>query len=89
MLRRFSLLLALLAGACADNPYRTSNRQEVKGEGMSVVITGARTEAEGRPLADDYCRTHGGGAAEFKGMVQYRALRTISKVASFECRPAA
>jgi hypothetical protein len=48
------------------------------------VITHARNEAEGRPLAEDYCRTHG-GAAHFKGMVQYRTKRETSKVASFEC----
>jgi len=74
----------LVAGACADSPYRTSNLQEVKADGTSVVITHARTEAEGRPLAEDYCRTHG-GAAQFKGMVQYRSKRETSKVASFEC----
>jgi hypothetical protein len=78
------LLVMLAAGACAESPYRTSNLQEVKGEGTSVKITHARSEAEGRPLAEDYCRTHG-GAAQFKGMVQYRTRRETSKVASFEC----
>ena len=39
-----------------QSPYRTSNLQEVKGDGSSVVITLARNEAEGRPLAEDYCR---------------------------------
>ena len=78
------LLVALVVGACAESPYRTSNLQEVKADGMSVVITHARNEAEGRPLAEDYCRAHG-GAARFKGMVQYRTRREISKVASFEC----
>ena len=78
------LLVAVAVGACAESPYRASNLQEVKGDGMSVVITHARSEAEARPLADDYCRTHG-GAAHFKGMVQYRARRETSKVASFEC----
>ena len=78
------LLVALAAGACAESPYRTSNLQEVKADGMSVVITHARSEAEGRPLAEDYCRTHG-GRAHFKGMVQYRTQREISKVAAFEC----
>jgi hypothetical protein len=78
------LLVAVVVGACAESPYRASNLQEVKGDGMSVVITHARSEAEARPLADDYCRTHG-GAAHFKGMVRYRTRREISKVASFEC----
>ena len=78
------LLVMLAAGACAESPYRTSNLQEVKGEGTSVMITHARTEAEGRPLAEDYCRTHG-GTAEFKGMVQYRTRRETAKVAAFEC----
>ena len=78
------LLVMLAAGACAESPYRTSNLQEVKADGTSVVITHARNEAEGRPLAEDYCRTHG-GAAQFKGMVQYRSKRETSKVASFEC----
>ena len=78
------LLVMLAAGACAESPYRTSNLQEVKAEGTSVKITHARSEAEGRPLAEDYCRTHG-GAAQFKGMVQYRTKREISKVAAFEC----
>ena len=79
------LLVVLAAGACAESPYRTSNLQEVKADGTSVVITHARNEAEGRPLAEDYCRTHGGAAAHFKGMVQYRTKREISKVAAFEC----
>ena len=78
------LLVMLAAGACAESPYRTSNLQEVKADGTSVVITHAKTEAEGRPLAEDYCRTHG-GAAQFKGMVQYRTKRETSKVAAFEC----
>ena len=78
------LLMALLVGACTENPYRMSNLQEVKADGMSVVITHARNEAEGRPLAEDYCRAHG-GAAHFRGMVQYRTRRETSKVASFEC----
>src|SRR5262245_53595362 len=79
-----AVLVALALGACADNPYRTSNRQEVKGEGTPIVVTNSRTEAEARPLAEEYCRTHG-GAAHFKGMVQYRTRRETSKVASFEC----
>jgi hypothetical protein len=78
------LLMALAVGACATSPYRLSNLQEVKADGMSVVITHARNEAEARPLAEDYCRTHG-GAADFKGMVQYRTRRETSKVAAFEC----
>jgi hypothetical protein len=78
------LLVALATGACAESSYRMSNLQEVKADGMSVVITHARSDAEARPLAEDYCRTHG-GAALFKGMVQYRTRREISKVASFEC----
>jgi hypothetical protein len=78
------LLVVLAAGACAESPYRTSNLQEVKGDGPSVVITHSRNEAEGRPLAEDYCRTHGGGA-HFKGMVQYRTKRETAKVAAFEC----
>jgi hypothetical protein len=76
--------MAVVVGACAENPYRTSNLQEVKVDGTSIVITHARNEAEGRPLAEDYCRIHG-GAAHFKGMVQYRTRREISKVAAFEC----
>jgi hypothetical protein len=89
MLQRFhSVIAGLLAvqavGACVESPYRASNLQEVKGDGMSVMITHARSEAEARPLAEDYCRTHG-GAAHFKGMVQYRTRREISKVAAFEC----
>jgi hypothetical protein len=51
---------------------------------MSVMITHAGSEAQARPLAEDYCRTHG-GAAHFKGMVQYRTRREPSKVAAFEC----
>ena len=78
-------LLMLELAACVDSPYHTSNRQEVKGDGMSVLITHARSEAEGRLLADDYC--HGqGGAAHFKGIVQYHTRREISKAASFECQ---
>ena len=89
MLQRFhsaiaGLLAALAAGACAESPYRASNLQEVKGDGTSVVITHARSEAEGRPLAEDYCRTHGGDA-HFTGMMQYRTRRETSKVAAFEC----
>ena len=76
--------MVLAAGACTESPYRMSNLQEVKADGTSVVITHARSEAEGRPLAEDYCRTHG-GAAHFKGMVQYRTKRETSKVAAFEC----
>jgi hypothetical protein len=78
------LLMMLAAGACAESPYRTSNLQEVKVDGASVVITHARNEAEGRPLAEDYCRTHGGGT-QFKGIVQYRTKRETAKVAAFEC----
>jgi hypothetical protein len=78
------VLVALAVGACIESPYRASNLQEVKGDGLSVVITHAGSEAEARPLAEDYCRTHG-GAARFKGMVQYRTRRVTSKVASFEC----
>jgi hypothetical protein len=78
------LLVALVVGACAESPYRTSNRQEVKGDGMSVVISHATSETDARPLAEDYCRTHGGGA-HFRGMIQYRTRREISKVAAFEC----
>jgi hypothetical protein len=81
-----AVLLVPALGACADNPYRTSNRQEVKGDAMSVVITNARTETDARPLADDYCRVHG-GVAQFKGIVQYRTRREVAKVASFECLP--
>ncbi len=78
-------LLTLALTACVDSPYHTSNRQEVKGDGTTVLITHARNEAEGRPLADDYC--HGqGGAAHFKGIVQYHARRGTSKAASFECQ---
>jgi len=78
------LLVVLAAGACADNPYRASNLQEVKGDGLSVVITHARSEAEARPLAENYCSTHG-GAAHFVGMRQYRTRRDTSRVAAFEC----
>jgi hypothetical protein len=78
------LLVVLAAGACADNPYRASNLQEVKGDGLSVVITHARSEAEARPLAEDYCHMHGADA-HFRGMMQYRTRRETSKVAAFEC----
>jgi hypothetical protein len=78
------MIAVLAVGACAESPYRTSNLQETKGDGASVVITHARNEAEGRPLAEDYCRTHGGGA-RFKGIMQYRTKREITKGASFEC----
>ena len=78
------LFVALAVGACAESPYRGSNLQEVKGDGLSVVITHARSEAEARPLAEDYCNTHG-GAAHFKGMMQFRTRRDTSKVAAFEC----
>lgn len=77
-------LLALVLAACVDSPYRTSNRQEAKGDGTSVVITGSHNEAEARSLAEDYCRAHG-GAAHFKGMVQYHMRRETAKVASFDC----
>lgn len=78
-------LLAVLAVAgCGESPYRTSNLQEIKAVGMSVFITHARSEAEARPLADDYCRTQG-RTARFKGVMQYRTKREISKGASFEC----
>jgi hypothetical protein len=78
------LLAALTVNACADSPYRASTQQEVKGDGPSVVITHARSEAEARPLAEDYCPTHGGDA-HFSGMMQYRTRRETSKVAAFEC----
>ena len=89
MLQRFpsviaGLLTALVVGACAESPYRASDLQEVKGDGPSVVITHARSEAEARPLAEDYCRTHGGDA-HFTGMMQYRTRRETSKVAAFDC----
>ena len=77
------LLAALAAGACTESPYRASNLQEVKGDGPSVVVTHARSEAEARPLAEDYCNTHG-GAARFVGMKQYRTRRETSRVAAFE-----
>jgi hypothetical protein len=79
------LLVAFAVGACAGSPYRTSNLQEVKADGMSVVITHARSETDARPLAEDYCRTHG-GAAHFRGMMQYRTRRETMKAAAFECR---
>src|SRR5262245_47087709 len=78
-------LLTLALAACVDSPYHTSNRQEVKGDGMSVMITHARSEAEGRPLADDYCHTQG-GTAHFKGIVQYHTRRETSKAAAFDCQ---
>ena len=53
---------------------------------MSVVITHARSEAEGRPLAEGYCHARG-AAPYFKGIMQYRTRREILKVASFECLP--
>jgi hypothetical protein len=83
MLRHFCLLTALALSACADNPYRASNRQETKGDGLSVVITGSRSEAEARPLAEDYCHVRG-AAAQF---VQYRTRRETLKGASFQCLP--
>jgi hypothetical protein len=54
MLQRFHRILAgqfaaLAVGARAGSPYRPSNLQEIKGDGMSVVVTHARSEAEGRP----------------------------------------
>ena len=76
----------LAISACAEGPYRTSNLQAVKGDGASVVISHARNEAEGRPLAEDYCRTQG-RTARFKGVMQYRTRRETSKAASFECLP--
>ncbi|WP_147154080.1 hypothetical protein [Reyranella soli] len=79
------LLVALAVGACVESPYRTSNLQEVKGDGPAVVITHSRSEAEARPLAEDYCHAQG-TAALFKGLVQYRTKRETSKGASFECR---
>lgn len=85
--RSLTGLLAVLAVAgCGESPYRTSNPQEIKAAGMSVVITHARSEAEARPLADDYCRTQG-RTASFKGVMQYRTRRETSKAASFECLP--
>ena len=79
-----NLLAAVVVGACTDSPHRASNLPEVKTDGLSVVITGVHNEAEARPLAEDYCRSHG-GAARFIGMVRYRTRRETSKVASFEC----
>lgn len=78
------LLVMLAVGACTGSPYRASNLQEVKGDGLSVVITHAKNEAEARPLAENYCRAQG-MAARFRGMVQYRTRRETSKVASFDC----
>ncbi len=78
------LLVALTLGACVENPYRTSNLREAKGDGASVVVTHARNEAEGRPLAEDYCHARG-ASARFKGVVQYRAKRETMKGASFDC----
>ncbi|MBI2737360.1 MAG: hypothetical protein HYX38_12565 [Rhodospirillales bacterium] len=80
------LLVVLAAGACVESPYRTSNQQEVKGDGSSVVITHARNEAEARPLADGYCHAQG-TAAHFTGMVRYRTRREVLKAASFKCEP--
>jgi len=80
-----STLLPLALAACVDSPYRTSNRQEVKGDGRSVMITGSHNEAEARPLAEDYCRAHG-GAAHFKGIVQYHTRRETLKAAAFDCQ---
>ena len=82
--RSFSMIAVLAVAACAESPYRASNLQEVKGDGASVVITHARNEAEARPLAEDYCRTHGGDA-RFKGIMQYRTRRETTKGAAFEC----
>lgn len=79
-----SLLLALAVAACVESPYRASNYQEVKGDSSSVIVTHTRNEAEGRPLAEDYCRAQG-AAARFKGIVQYRTKRETTKGASFEC----
>jgi len=78
------LLVALSLGACVESPFRGSSLQEAKGDGSSVVITHARNEAEGRPLAEDYCRAQG-GAARFKGTIQYRTKRETTKGASFSC----
>lgn len=78
------LLVMLAVGACAKSPNHASKQQEVKADGMSVTITHATSEEEARPLAEDYCRTHG-GAASFKGMMQYRTRREITKVVAFEC----
>jgi hypothetical protein len=78
-----SLFVALAAGAGVESPYRTSNLQEVKGDGMSAVITHARSEAEGRALAEGYCHAHG-GAARLMGIVQYRTKRETSKVVAFD-----
>jgi hypothetical protein len=64
------------------------DQQRVNPDGLSVMITGAKSEAEARPLADDYCHTLG-RTAHFKGMMQYRARREASKAASFECLPEA
>src|SRR5262245_28681360 len=78
------LLMALAVGACVESPYRASNYQEVKGDSTSVIVTHTRNEAEGRPLAEDYCRAQG-AAARFRGIVQYRTKRETTKGASFEC----
>lgn len=78
------LFAALAVGACVESPYRTSNYQEVKGDSASVIVTHTHNEAEGRPLAEDYCRAQG-AAARFKGIVQYRTKRETTKGASFEC----
>lgn len=78
------LFVAVAVGACVQSPYRASNYQEVKGDSASVIVTHTHNEAEGRPLAEDYCRAHG-AAARFKGIVQYRTKRETTKAASFDC----
>ena len=84
-----SLLVALAVGACAESPYRASNLQEVKGDGMSVVITHARSEAEARPLAErllPYARRQ---LPAFQGHDAVPDPAGFLKVAAFECLPEA
>jgi hypothetical protein len=88
------LSAALALGACAlqdQNPYHASNQQRVVGDGASVVVTRVRSEAEGQPFAEDYCKRRG-GSAHFVAMIQYRSFEyryrhSASDSASFECVP--
>jgi len=82
-----ALAAALPLWACSpvdQNPYRGSNPQRAVGEGMSVYVTHARSEADARPFAESYCHKLG-REARFNRIIQYHARRTVSDSASFDC----
>jgi hypothetical protein len=84
-----SIAAALSLGACAHddtNPFHGSNQQGVVADGMSVTITNARSEADGKPLAEPYCNKFG-RTARFNRIEAYRVHRAATDSAIFDCVP--